>query len=760
MNNKKEDFGLPISSILVVMTIFGVIWFSDSPLKGIRPTTDKIGEQPFSRTQDVPARLWQDPFNVVRKHGDDSAHDISQTKIMEKIKAVNGLIILGVMVVGGPYAEDAEWRLRMRYATVSALGRLNYQPEDGQHIGYFNFPLDKTSDAGKKQLEFKIDIEPNLNDDKKQPKFEWNISNPDEMQSLCVPFEWFKKEEPFPAILLLWLNDDAFDKDPLQRLSRLVKLIKEEINKQKQIHININIKTFGPAGSTTLKTMIEEVKRNETENSFLKDLNNVQIYSPFATAADQHLLYPDVGENISKYFKEKIEFIRTIGNDKNLLQSTIKELKLRKVDLIADEKCHIAIIGEWDTFYSRTMRRNFIDLLRREYKQVEDRIHFFSYLRGIDGQLPGEIQQKPGEAEREGQSRGNKEDSENNDMYRPTGCNQYDYLLRLARQTQTINEDLRRNNKGEIKAIGVLGNDVYDKLLVLRAMRQQFPTAVFFTTDLDACLLQPSEFKWARNLIVASNFGLRLHDELQGDIPAFRDNYQTSLFFSILLALSQNKIFEEGKRPAQDFINKYLIPRIFEVGRNGAVDVSQQSNTGMNLVIDGTHIPDIHPPSEVFDTSFCPKDKVKYLWLSIFLVLGLIYISSDTFKDFTKTYFLNYKNRYLMCVIISVIFIGFGLWYVVKDTLFKEEPFSLFDGISIWPTEIIRFLSALLAVFFLFKSNININESNQDIMKDFNFPNEDDTDEVRKSKTPISLVAKLFPFWWRKVEEKDIGGKL
>ncbi len=72
----------------------------------------------------------------------------------------------------------------------------------------------------------------------------------------------------------------------------------------------------------------------------------------------------------------------------------------------------------------------------------------------------------------------------------------------------------------EIRAIGVVGTDFYDKLLVLRALRKSFPRAWFFTTDLDAGFCHPEEYDHARNLLVASHFGLSLQRKLQGsDLP-------------------------------------------------------------------------------------------------------------------------------------------------------------------------------------------------------------------------------------------------
>ncbi len=50
------------------------------------------------------------------------------------------IMVLQVMLSGGPYVEDAETRRRSRYAVLSALGVAGYVPWDAEHIGYFEVP--------------------------------------------------------------------------------------------------------------------------------------------------------------------------------------------------------------------------------------------------------------------------------------------------------------------------------------------------------------------------------------------------------------------------------------------------------------------------------------------------------------------------------------------------------------------------------------------------------------------------------------------
>ena len=99
----------------------------------------------------------------------------------------------------------------------------------------------------------------------------------------------------------------------------------------------------------------------------------------------------------------------------------------------------------------------------------------------------------------------------------PNGQGQQDYLRRLADHLRKIDDNLRQDrNNGRIRAIGILGSDVFDKLLVLRALEPKFPEALFFTTDFDATLTMPSELDFTRNLIISSSFGSELRPEHSG----------------------------------------------------------------------------------------------------------------------------------------------------------------------------------------------------------------------------------------------------
>ena len=138
------------------------------------------------------------------------------------------------------------------------------------------------------------------------------------------------------------------------------------------------------------------------------------------------------------------------------------------------------------------------------------------------------------------------------------GVTQLDYMRRLSAGIARV--PLGGN---PVAAVGVLGADVYDKSLIIQALREQLPGTTFFTTDLDARLLAPNANRWMRNLIVGSAHGLARGPCGRAE---FRDSYQTAFFHAVSLALASQAA--SAPRPAPS-------PRLFEIGRVHAVDITR-----------------------------------------------------------------------------------------------------------------------------------------------------------------------------------------
>ena len=163
-------------------------------------------------------------------------------------------------------------------------------------------------------------------------------------------------------------------------------------------------------------------------------------------------------------------------------------------------------------------------------------------------------------------TKGQNQEKNSRRIERPDGNNQYDYLRRLEYRLREIDMGIRVNGNGQgIRAIGVLGSDVFDKLLVLRALKASFPNALFFTTDYDSSLKLPTELPYTRNLIVASGYGPSLSADWQDDIPPFRSYRNLGVFSD---AGDRCGVFDNQETKSV-LLNENSVVRLFEADRTG-----------------------------------------------------------------------------------------------------------------------------------------------------------------------------------------------
>ena len=426
-----------------------------------------------------------------------------------------------------------------------------------------------------------------------------------------------------------------------------------------------------------------------------------------------------------------MKFVRAIGTDKLLTDALLYELTLRGVD---PQKDHIVLLSEWDTLYGRTLpftfSKSFEESIEKSIKKrsekssgksLKDRsyieiaqknLHRFSYLRGIDGKIPSGSRSNISNA---ASLNGEKQDKKDQALEKPVGQNQLDYIRRLAVRLKHLDKQLKHKDGYGVKAIGVLGSDVYDKLLLLQALHAEFQRVIFFTTDLDARLLSSDELEWTRNLVIASNFGLQLNQLLQKNIPPFRDNYQTSMFFSTLIAMNSSKACCN-----QNIIDAWLSkPRVFEVGKNGAVDLSQDKDNVQKKCLmylsdpsesDWFALKSIHPQ---------PADKnlnirtIGFICAGTALAILLIILYVLFYKDYYRL--KEFSIRPALCFVGATILGCLVLGYIIYTNLDCGEPFSLFEGVSIWPSEFLRFLTGMLAFYCLYTSSGKLKQKNSEV---------------------------------------------
>jgi len=629
---KTSVVSIPI--LLLISALAGSLFLGPSPLITSRPEGTKRNMSGTLGTQDVEARLWQDPFEALELAGVTASraqdvdivvsenpnltlkgtvstpydHDVKQlmqqidvhyqkwnpdvTGTQGEIRLNKQVQVILAMVSGGPYAEDTESRVRSRVALMAALNTAGYRSEDETQIGYVTASWPK---------QFVRDSSGSL--------------TPESWSKLIMPYEWFTRRihhaDNVPPVtpksnyvLVLWLRDDMFNEEPLYRLNELIGYFRCD-----EPDYKVQVSILGPRTSTTLrgffplqdwtypvpdensvKHMMDRQVRGRTGDW----LRNTKIFSWAATTMEG-LLVPETSATREKATETKIQhwlkhlgikFFNVTCTDDALASCLLRELSRRGVDS-TQKKTHMALISEWDTFYGRTMPLTFEYELERLYKlkrltgdtsphllqrlrfeqgKHAKQLHRFSYLDGIDGKLPARSSQISTEPKVATDTSKDKE-RKTPEANRAEGPSQLDYIPRSADHIERENQDLQMEPaRAGIRAIGILGSDVYDKLLALQALRPRFPGAIFFTTDLDARLWHPNQLKWTRNMIVASGFGLQLRDDLQQDIPPFRDSYQTAEYLACLSAL--------GLVSPDEL--KFISPRLFEIGRNGAVDLSAQ----------------------------------------------------------------------------------------------------------------------------------------------------------------------------------------
>jgi len=743
--------GGPVTSLpsflLVVALTVGAFWIGETPLPVARPPAEEVVLDRHAEIQQYDARLWQDPFEVIKSVNDaavGSQHpgttftadaDVSSAFAQYAKVVASGSarqrdvcaafaeedmprlqtagIVLAVMLPGEPYAEDAEVRRRIRYAVVSALAHSGYMPYDGRHIGLFESTLQMNGHA----------------------------------LPLHVPYEWFRHGQGKALrrpVLLLWINESPMRKWPLHGLQQVVHHACGSMPQQEVV-------VLGPTDSDTLHALLRESWQLDEVNWFTSKL---RFYSPRATAEAGQLLqdvepvcnadrnYKDIAGFLkANKLTERISFYRTVATDRELASALARELRLRGVEPGEG----IVLVSEWDTLYGRALPQSFTEemrqgqpaLLHDTKKNEGDRVVCppssicrFSYLRGLDGMLPGE-----GVEDRDaGGVRG--ADGEGTSIEPVFGNQQIDYLRRIAMRIADLDLEMKQNGYEDgVKAIGVLGSDVYDKLLILQALRPRFPEAIFFTTDLDARLLHPRERAAARNLVVASGYGLRLNGWVQRDIPDFRDSYQTAYFLSAQLALLESE--HEREEIMQKLRDLNAEPRIFEIGRTRAVDLDRRvdNTTRCDLVSCKSLHPGAGTPAQLAWYSLVPLLLLLLFWYlpNRAAVAGFLHEAgrgiAEPLRRPPGPWYLQLHhllaNRWLWGLLLALVFawlLGrefYRMGVNILATAPGSEPFFWFEGVSIWPSVMLRALAGLLALYFLLRGMYFLRRNDQVITREF-----------------------------------------
>lgn len=712
-----------------------------APLETARPKTETAGREQSPPTVNeigaTFARNWEDPLGAAyagqrsqpagATSGVDATADIRSTLVLpssggDKVgdhfarlhQTHKRLMVMPVMVPGEPYAETRELRMRTQYAVLAALGRCHYDLSLPSRMSYVTLRVQSWLAVVAGEVHT-------------------NIVVPVKLYKYSAPKDFVATGAgPQPAcefVLVCWINESQLGDRPLDVMRQILEgLFCEDQRK------DITLRIVGPSSSGMLRTMLHEDATTTWDNKTTYQFKGTStVYSPQATIGSE--LLP---EHEWQFSHCGLTLVRTIGSDRCLVEALRDELRLRDAwPRDKDDRRHIILVFERDTAYGRAIRDTARKLEAEEGRGEElgkiggyKNLHTYTYLRGIDGMLPGDRAD-----ENRGTDTGKPQDKQAAAReHRPEGRSQYDYLRRLKEQIARRQEELYRDNKGEITAIGVVGSDFYDKLLVLRALRPSFPRACFFTTDLDAGYCHPREFEYTRNLIVASHFGLELHRRLQRGVPPFRDSYQTACFFAVLMALHPELLKEVSQKLDTDDPwglgaatvdeARHLEPLVFEIGRHGPFQLHlprpdkhcKDSNGGDSAASAGASS-SAASNATTFPVSACihpPGSREKRLirvWLLILSAASLLacvalydhharWAVSYLLSPFTRSWRRSI-GRPLSAAVVLLLTAAIISATVCDDNCARGEPFDLTEGISAWPSTLLRFVVFLTCMMFL-----------------------------------------------------------
>jgi len=500
-----------------------------------------------------------------------------------------------------------------------------------------------------------------------------------------------------------------------------------------------SVTVIGPASSDGLVEMMREYSDALKPGAWsavrrlFETKERFTYYSNFATAPIPDLL-AEAGASLDHKRPLGNHLQSIMPDDLSLTKALIEELDLRFVR--RQDNSHIVLISESDTFYGRSWPPRFTNewaeatarseldewktsktiwaaaepalAACRKMVPAKGRVHSFSYLRGLDGDQPKSDSSRKVEKEStrfvfEMSPTASSESEISEEA--PVGPGQFDYVRRLIERIHATERKVRGTAGGKIAAIGVVGSDVFDKLVLLQVLREEFSGVVFFTTDLDAHLLLPSQLPFTRNLIVASHFGLSLSDQLQGGVPSFRDCYQTATYSAVSKAIDSPG-FKEFEPPSA--------PRIYEISSSGAYDLT------------GLKVPKSDPrpdsPREhrwLFDTSSASFPR--WFWFFCVAVLAggtliRLLIAEPTrvraepgvpvWRRVVRRLSLSLSN-FCQWVTKPVPMLLSGacvilIYFIQRDhSLSAGEPFALVLGISVWPSVLLCAFACLLSLSYL-----------------------------------------------------------
>ncbi len=567
-----QDQSLPLTSmlpnLLLLIAVSAGIVATEPSLTTDRVQRPKVAALSENETKGVHSYFWEDPLAIcptekkvevleilpVPRAMDDPQLD---KRIKEKLDTDDQLLVLFVGLDGGGDPSAKEHRIRTRMAVASALaGRASMLANSSQEqLKPCLIPIEKI-DQGVTQNTIQgaaMEVFEGLN---------------------FTDSRWFSVGRG--KVNVIYLNENFISPTPTN-MEQLVKATRQQGNP------NCRFAYIGLCRSERLWNFLSVAQKPPTSVLAAPD---IQIYSPHATAEDS-LIWKHISRHEPAVAAAKVrlpqkywfssnsyvfgndsfggELHRVGADDGDVARALIAELNLRGISSKPrksknEPKDAVLILADMDRFHSRVLASSFSRAWQETYNvdryaaekdkyvlsdELSQEVRIIHYAEALDGPAEGNSGEntvsKPDSSVKQLISPGGK--------YAAEGTNHFDTLRRLPARLR----ELERIDQVRYRAIGLLGSDVHDKLLLLKALKADFPGAVFFTNDLDARLWQGEGRGASINLVVAGAFGLTLDRHLQGSVAPFRSSYQTATYLSCLHAIDFKSKKDDPKNPQRQY---------------------------------------------------------------------------------------------------------------------------------------------------------------------------------------------------------------
>jgi hypothetical protein len=581
----------------IVAFIFACLGIFSQPARLETPRPRVPDESAGAGTASGPkfSQLWDDPFAVFKSDSTLPPRPVPERR-------TEPTLVLVVLSRTTTYQEDAETRLRNRYAIQCAMRDLGYISETPGELSLTQIrgaaSSGESAAPGTRPTAISVPLE----------SFRLRALDVEPAKPEAPPFRYAK---------VVWIPERLLAPADLRNVPEFLEAQKALIAPG---HEKVEFCVLGPTSSDSLAQLCAKpVDRGAGSGGYTRILNYratassplVQLFALQEESSDNY--YRLNRDEIVKEINERSRLAATVVDSTSSLNSPTKRtgsaqgsaegdreeraanhlisalgIPIERVgaddfdlshELIEEidrrtkttglAKRRVILIAEWDTLYGRAAAVAFQLAAAGVYKKKDlvkqalasptpqnFSLDHFSYMRGLDGLAtlhgknyadPSAIAKRPSGVEP------------------AEGTPQFDYIRRLSDFLGEVSNPLAPAYK-DPAAIVILGTDVYDKLTILKLLRERFRQSLFLTTDLDALYWHPEYLSLTRNLIVASPFSIEIADfrgvskkagssnvdpRSERDVGrrrirrvVFRDSYQTALYHAVWFALERKGVRE------------------------------------------------------------------------------------------------------------------------------------------------------------------------------------------------------------------------